>query len=74
MAHGTINLNKEYYSIILQKCDKRILNNIFEGDNSYKNDSEIEEMFRYGKIHLNFIDYYVDLLKYNNPNRKYFLE
>ena len=72
MAHGTINTSKEFYSIILQKCDPKILNIILDENINCKDDNEIEEMFQYGTIHFNFIDYYVDLLKYNQPNRKYF--
>ena len=37
-----------------------------------KNEREIEEISKFrGVVHFNFIDQYVDILNYKDPNKKY---
>ena len=73
MAHGTFNVNLDFYNIILVKCNDKILNNTFGGDYTCKKDSEIEEIFKTGGIiHFNFIDQYIDILNYEDSSKKYF--
>ena len=73
IAHGTLNQKNEFYSLVLQKCNQSILNNIFGNEYKCKNDTEIEEMFKYGGvIHFNFIDHLIDTTNYTEPIKKYF--
>ena len=73
MSHGTFNPNKEFYTIILIKCNQDILNSVFGEEYKCKSNNEFEEKLKYGgTIHLNFIDQYVDVLKYKNPFMKYY--
>ena len=73
LAYGTFNPNKKFYSLILIKCEQNILNNIFDKEYICKENEEIEKVVkkRMG-IHFNFIDQYVDILKYKEPIKKYF--
>jgi len=72
LAYGTFNPNKKFYSLILIKCEQNILNNIFDKEYICKENEEIEKVVkkRMG-IHFNFIDQYVDILKYKEPIKKY---
>jgi len=73
LEHGTFNPQNKIYSLIVYKCDQNILNNIFGKGHKCKNDEEIEEIInKKGLIHFNFIDHYVDILKYEEPIKKYF--
>jgi hypothetical protein len=57
----------------MYKCDENILNNIFGKGHKCKNDLEIEKVLnKSGLIHFNFIDHYVDILKFEEPIKKYF--
>ena len=75
-AHGTFNPQQQFYCIILIKCEQNILNNIFDKGYTCKNDEEISEITKIPsnrvEIHFNFIDHYVDILKYKEPIKKYF--
>ena len=72
LAHGTFNSKKQFYSLILIKCEQNILNNIFHREYICKKDEEIEKIVnKRGGIHFNFIDHYVDILKYKEPIKKY---
>ena len=54
------------------KCDQNILNNILDKGYTCKNDEEVEKIInKRGAIHFNFIDHYVDILKYKEPIKKY---
>ena len=73
LEHGTFNPQNKIYSLILYKCDQEILNNIFGKGHKCKNDEEIEKVInKRGLIHFNFIDHFVDILKYEEPIKKYF--
>ena len=73
LSHGTFNPRQQFYSLILIKCEQNILNNIFDKGYKCKNDEEIEKIINNREeIHFNFIDHYVDILKYKEPIKKYF--
>ena len=72
MSHGTFNPKKEFYTVILKKCEQNYLNEIFGNKYSCKSENEINEFFKFGVIHFNYIDQYVDILKHDEPNKKYF--
>ena len=73
MSHGTFNPNKEIYSLILKKCDPDILKNVFGDEYQCQDDENFKDIVKNGgTIHFNFIDQYVDILKYEDPIKKYF--
>jgi len=73
LEHGTFNPKNKNYNLIVYKCDQNILNNIFGKGHKCKNDDEIEKVInKRGLIHFNFIDHYVDILKFEEPIKKYF--
>ena len=73
LAHGTTNPNKQFYCLIMIKCELNILNNILGKGYTCKNNEEIGEFVnKRGGFHFNFIDNYVDILKYKEPIKKYF--
>jgi len=73
LEHGTFNPQNKIYSLIVYKCDQNILNNIFGKGHKCKTDDEIEEIInKRGLMHFNFIDHYVDILKFKEPIKKYF--
>ena len=73
VACGTINPNNQIYCLIVIKCEQNILNNILGKGYTYKKDEEIEKIINYGGgYYFNFIDHYVDILKYKEPIKKYF--
>jgi len=60
------------YNIILEKCDEETLELILGKGSKCKKGSEIGNYFsgKWGTV-LNFIDHYVDILDYKEPNKKY---
>jgi len=73
LEHGTFNQQNKNYNLIVYKCDQNILNNIFGKGHKCKIDEEIEKIINKRLlIHFNFIDHYVDILKFKEPIKKYF--
>ena len=73
MAHGTFNPSKEFYSLIMIKCEQNILNNVFGDKYQCKDDEDFAKIVKNGgAIHFNFIDQYIDILEYEKPIKKYF--
>ena len=73
MAHGTFNPNKEFYSLVLTRCDQALINSVLGPEYKCRNDTEFEDILKHGgTIHFNFIDQYFDILEYENPIKKYF--
>ena len=70
MAHGVSNIDKKYYSIIIEKCKKDTLKLILGKEDNCKEDVELFN----GHIgfHFNFIDHFCDVLNYKKPHTKYF--
>ena len=46
LAHGTFNSQNKIYSLIVNKCEQQILNNIFGKGYKCKNDEEIENVMK----------------------------
>jgi len=73
ISKGTNNPNFTFYQVIVEKCNNDSLKLIL-GDNYYcKNDHEIEQYFSGSKaFFFYFIDQYIDIANYKEPNKKYF--
>ena len=69
IEHGTFNINNKYYSIIIAPCQKNISNILFEGEITCESEDNFDISSK--TIHLNFIDHYIDIMKYKNPIIKY---
>ena len=70
MAHGLNNPNKK--SVFIEKCQQKTLDEILGKGYYCKNDLEMEVLFNgYYAFHFNFIDQFVVVLKYKNPNIKF---
>ena len=72
---GIINDNKVIYNIIIERCQQDTLDLIIGEGFTCKNDSRIyekigESLYAY----LSFLDYYIDLDDYHNPEKKYLTE
>ena len=73
MAHGTFNINKTYYSVILERCREDTIDLVLGKGYHCKNDTELDEILsHHGVVHFNFIDNYIDALNYSYPITKYF--
>ena len=73
IEHGNSNSDVKSYSTILEKCEEETLELLLGKGNKCKNDLNMEYLFNgnWG-TNLNFIDHYIDVLDYKEPNRKYF--
>ena len=70
-SHGIFNQKNQFYSIIAKPCNQIILNTLFNGEKTCKNiinNSVVSSL----AIYINFIDHYIDVLKYEKPIGKYF--
>ena len=65
--------NVNSYNIIVEKCEEETLELILGKGSTCKSESEIEKYFsgKYGTLFY-FIDHYIDILDYKEPNKKYF--
>ena len=68
IAHGTFHPENKMYSIIIKSCDQNILDILFNRKYICKDVNGINNDLI---VHLNFIDEYIDILKYENPVVKY---
>ena len=70
--HGNANSQTNGYSLILEKCEEETLRLILGTNNNCKNEIDMEYLFKgdWG-TYFNFIDHYIDVLDYKEPNRKY---
>ena len=73
MAHGTYNANSQYYAIVLERCKEETINLILGGENNHcTSDEKIDDIIGLNAAaHMFYIDYYVDVLNYKNPNSKF---
>ena len=74
MSKGTYNPNKEYYTIILEKCEEETLNLILGENNQAhcKTEEEISKLINFNSVaHLYYVDHYIDPLNYKTPNTKF---
>ena len=75
IAHGTFNELNTLYGIYVQKCNNKTIKNILGNDYNCKSDSEIDKYFNNEVTRLfnfYFINNYINVLDYKNPNKKYF--
>ena len=70
MAHGLSHQDKEYYSVLIEKCEEDTLNIVLGEENNCKENSELFK--GYMGFHFNFIDQFSDVLNYKKPHTKYF--
>ena len=72
LSHGNFNPNVKSYQIVIDKCNQATLELIFGKNYTCKSDSEMDIYFsgNYG-IELYFIDEYVDVSNYKEPNKKF---
>ena len=72
MAHGTSNPNKKYYAIVLEKCQEDRINLILGEDSHCKANEELgNSIGTSSSAHFFYVDHYIDVLNYKNPNVKY---
>ena len=67
MAHGTFRKDLEVYGIIIERCKEETLIPILGEGNICKNVS----LKDYSSAYFYFINHYVDVLNYENPNTKF---
>ena len=75
IAHGTFNDLNKLYGIYIQKCDNITIKQILGNDYNCKSDSELDNYFdnkNIKVINLYFINNYINILDYENPNNKFF--
>jgi len=73
LSHGSLNSEGKYYNIIIDKCNQETLDLLFDKKYTCKKDNEIDLYFsgNYG-CELYFIDEYIDVSNYKEPNKKFF--
>ena len=73
ISFGLANPKGTFYSILIDKCSQNTLDEIFgEGKYICKNNEQIKSMINgYHAFHLNFVNQDIDVLDYNEPNKKY---
>ena len=72
MKYGTFTSKNEFYNVIIEKCEDKILNMIMGNDNHCRTDEEINDILEAGSaIYFNFLDNYIDVLDYNEPIHKF---
>ena len=73
IEHRNSNSDSKSYSVVLEKCEEETLELILGNGSKCSNDSNMEYLFGgdWG-AYLYFIDHYVDVLDYKEPNRKFF--
>ena len=74
ISHGTLNAKNKIYGLYIQKCNNKTIKNILGDEYQCKRDSEIDNYFQIlGSriIYLNFINNFINVLNYENPNEKF---
>jgi len=69
ISHGTFHPDNKIYSLVIIPCNQNYSDILFNKELICKNFEEFN--FSTTAIHLNFIDEYIDILKYDNPVVKY---
>ena len=73
IAHGTYNPYKKFYNVFVERCKEDTIKDILGEGFHCSNDDEMDEMLSLrGALHFYFIDSFVDMLNYKQPNTKYF--
>ena len=72
ISHGTYHPNYTIYNFVTERCQEDTVNLILGEGQHCKAISEIDELISNIVVcYFYFINYYSDLLNYNNPNKKY---
>ena len=72
LSLGNFNPNQTFYSVIVEKCQDETLQLLFGKDKHCKNETEIEKYLSFShNIFFNFVDHYVDMLNFLEPNKKF---
>ena len=72
MAHGTYNTQNKFYSVVLERCENEIINEILGNGFVCRSEENINKLIGLSSgSHLFHIDNYIDVLKYNNPITKF---
>ena len=72
LAHGTFHADQVIYNIFIDKCQDESLKEIVGQDQVCNTDAEIAQYFTNSlTTHLYFIDEYIDMLNYKEPNKKF---
>ena len=72
IAHGTYNSKSKFYSIFLERCKEDTTNLVLGEDYHCSNEEKLKERIGITSgAHLYYIDHYVDVLNYDNPNTKF---
>ena len=78
ISHGTYHKDYKIYNIFIEKCQEDTVSLILGEGNHCKNFSELEETYvnytYYGIAYFYYINQYIDVLNYENPNIKFFEE
>ena len=75
IAYGTFNEKNKIYGLFIQKCNNDTIKEILGEEYQCKTNEEIENYFNIQGsriIHLYFINNYINVLNYENPNNKFF--
>jgi hypothetical protein len=73
IAHGTYNPYKKFYNVFVERCKEETIKEILGEGFHCSNDNEMDEMFALrGALHFYFIDNFIDVSNYKQPNTKYF--
>ena len=73
IAHGSYHKNYKIYSIVVEKCKEESLNVISGEGQQCRNffDSDNLNTPFYGIVYFYFVNQYIDVLNYENPNIKF---
>jgi len=73
IAHGSYHKNYKVYSIVVEKCKEESLNVISGEGQQCRNffDSDNLNTPFYGIVYFYFVNQYIDVLNYENPNIKF---
>ena len=64
--------NSKFYSIFLERCKENTINLVLSKDYHCANEEKLKERMRITSgVHLYYIDHYVDVLNFDNPNIKF---
>ena len=76
IAYGTFNELNKLYGIFIQKCNNKTIKDVLGLDYACNTEQKISEYFnlRGGSriINLYFVNNYINVLNYKNPNNKFF--
>ena len=70
---GNLNQNTSFYTFFLERCEEKTINLILGEGSHCKNADEINQTIGFNSAaYLYYINNYIDVLNYKNPNKKFF--